>query len=378
MSNKKVIFISAMEASAELHCANLIKSIKAKDSNVEFVGLGGDLMREAGCEILEHTVGKAAMIYKAFAQIGYYIKLVKRVKLYFKSNRVDQVIVCDSPAFNFHIAKSAKKRGIKTIFYVAPQLWAWAPWRIRKLKRCCDKLACILPFEREWFAKRNMESEFVGNPLFEEFFDNVQENKKLYEGYDPATATVALLPGSRNAEIESLWPAMQEIALRLRDNWPFMKFVAVAPSDEKLEMLREGKCPEFDCELSVGTVVETCKRVDFTFVASGSAVLQVAGAGSPMLVMFQSSRIMWHCVGKWLINLRFLSLVNILAARELVPEFMPYFTSIEPLINRSTQLLRSQSKLMNMSNSLIDLVSPLAEKKSSVEVADISLKMLYE
>jgi lipid-A-disaccharide synthase len=136
---KKKIFISACEPSADLHCGNLIQAIndKVSDNNdleVEFSGLGGPKMQAAGCDLLENTVGNAAMIYNAFAQIGQYIKRVRRISAYLQKSNVDLVVVCDSPAFNFHIAKAAKKAGIPVLFYVAPQLWAWAPWRIHKLK----------------------------------------------------------------------------------------------------------------------------------------------------------------------------------------------------------------------------------------------------
>ncbi|MHC5018333.1 MAG: lipid-A-disaccharide synthase, partial [Planctomycetota bacterium] len=112
---------------------------------MRFSGFGGQRLAEAGCELLDDTVSKAAMHYNVLGQLGYYKKLITQANAFFEQNTVDLVVVCDSPAFNFHIAKAAKKHGIPVLFYVAPQLWAWAPWRIHKLKRCCDKLACILP-----------------------------------------------------------------------------------------------------------------------------------------------------------------------------------------------------------------------------------------
>ncbi len=124
--NKKYrIFISAAEPSADAHCAGLITALQETGFDIEFVGVGGPKMAEAGCKLLEATVGRAVMIYKAFSHVGRYYKLIKRLTGFLKSNKVDLVIVCDSPAFNFHIAKAAKKTGTKTLFYVAPQLWAW-------------------------------------------------------------------------------------------------------------------------------------------------------------------------------------------------------------------------------------------------------------
>ena len=162
------IFISAAEPSADAHCAGLITALQKSGYDIECVGVGGPKMAEAGCRLLETITGKAVMIYKAFRHVLHFYRLIKRITGFLKNNKVDLVIVCDSPAFNFHVAKAAKKAGIQTLFYVAPQLWAWAGWRIGKLRRYCDKLCCILPFEEDWFGQRGVEAVFVGNPLFDE------------------------------------------------------------------------------------------------------------------------------------------------------------------------------------------------------------------
>jgi len=253
----KHIFISSLEHSAEMHCANLIGALNDKLADpavwpgsehipveqtlpkIRFSGFGGKRLAEAGCEILDDTVSKAAMHYNVLGQLGYYKKLIKQANKFFENNKVDLVIVCDSPAFNFHIAKAAKKHGIPVLFYVAPQLWAWAPWRIHKLRRCCDKLACILPFEKDWFTGRGVDAEFVSNPLFDETDIDLQANFKPYSNYNPQAPKIALLPGSRDAEIDSLWPAMLEIAAKLKELHPEAVFIACAPDDDKKAMLQD-------------------------------------------------------------------------------------------------------------------------------------------
>ncbi|NQT00591.1 MAG: lipid-A-disaccharide synthase [Planctomycetes bacterium] len=374
--NKKYrIFISAAEPSADAHCAGLITALKESGYDIEFVGVGGAKMAEAGCELLEATVGKAVMIYKAFSHIGRYYKLIKRLTGFIKNNKVDLVIVCDSPAFNFHIAKAAKKAGIKTLFYVAPQLWAWASWRIYKLRRCCDKLCCILPFEQKWFGQRGMDVDFVGNPLFDEL-DIGSGHFKRYVDFEPGKARFALMPGSRTAEIESLWGPMQQIALRLKEKYPEASFITVAVDNEREQLLRKTQIGGFECEYNIGSVSETAGAVDFTIVTSGSATLEVTAAGCPMVIMYQSSRILWQLVGRWLIKTKYLSLVNILAGKELVPEFMPYFTSIEPIVESIEPLLQDKDKLTQISGELIQLAEPLAVKKACEEVSKIVVEML--
>ncbi|MHC4573470.1 MAG: glycosyltransferase family protein [Planctomycetota bacterium] len=150
------IFISAGEPSADSHCAGLIAAVRSRRPDIDFSGVGGPKMASAGCQLLEVTVGRASMMYNAFSHVLHYYKLLRRIRRYFTANKVDLVIVCDSPSFNIHVARAAKKSGITTLFYVAPQLWAWGAWRIRKLRKYCDKLCCILPFEQHWFSQRGV------------------------------------------------------------------------------------------------------------------------------------------------------------------------------------------------------------------------------
>ena len=370
------IFISAAEPSADALCAGLITALQKSSYNIEFVGVGGPKMAGVGCKLLEATVGKAAMIYKAFSRVHHFYKLIKRITRYLKSNKADLVIVCDSPAFNFHIAKAAKKTGSKTLFYVAPQLWAWAGWRIGKLRKCCDKLCCILPFEQDWFSRKGVDVVFVGNPLLDELDIDLARYRRKYADFEPKNAKFAIMPGSRAAEINSLWRPMQQIATRLKQKYPAATFVTVAVDAERKEILKAAQIAGFECQYTVGLVSNTADAADFAIVASGSATLEVAAVGCPMVIMYQSSRILWHLVGWWLIKTKYLSLVNILAGRELVPEFMPYFGSIEPIVGSIERLLEDRDKLARISDELIELAEPLAEKKACEQVAEIIVEML--
>jgi len=333
-------------------------------------------MASAGGKLLGTTTGKAAMIYNAFAQILHFYKLIKRITRYFKSNNIDLVIVCDSPAFNFHIAKAAKKNGIKTLFYVAPQLWAWAPWRIKKLRKYCHKLCCILPFEKNWFSERAVDTTFVGNPLFDELDTNLDRCKRQYTDFQSKNAKIALMPGSRSAEINTLWLPMQKIAVNLKRKFPNAAFTTVAVDEQRKQILKAHHILGFRTAYTIGSVNETARDCDFTIVASGSATLQVAAAGCPMIIMYQSSKIVWYLLGKWLINTKFLSLVNILADKELVPEFMPYFDSVDPIARTCASLLTDTKHLTDTSSELVELVKPLAEKNASSEAAKIVIDLL--
>lgn len=388
----KKVFISACEHSAEMHCANLIRTANERLSaqkvwpsgddsvfdaqRIEWVGLGGERMAAAGCTLLANPVQRAAMLYNVITQLGYYRRLIRQAKQYLTENAVDLVVVCDSPAFNFHIAKAARRLGIPVLFYVAPQLWAWAPWRIYKLRRCCTKLACILPFEEEWFRTRGVDATFVCNPLFDELDESVERNTKSYAGLHNLSPRIALLPGSRNAEIKSLWPAMLELAAIIQERHPQAAFVSCAADGEKLTMMQTMAQGGPSITYEIGRLYETVKACDFALVASGSATLQVAAAGCPMTVMYQSSKLMWHLVGRWLLRTRHLSLVNILARKELVPEYMPYFGAIDPIAETCRGLLSNPVKLMQTSQALTNLVKPLTETKARENVAQIVLDMV--
>lgn len=369
------IFVSAAEPSGERHCANLIKACLELNPSVEFVGIGGPKMEAAGCQLLENTSKKASMLHNAVKEVVYFWKLLQRIKKLFREDPVDLVIVCDSPSFNFHVAKAAKKAGTRTMFYVAPQLWAWAAWRIHKLKRCCDKLCCILPFEEAWFKARNMDAIFVSNPLLDGVTQDLTPHIRDYASYDPSRVKVGLMPGSRSAEIDSLWQPMQEIAIQIKQTCAQARFTAVAADQDREALLSAREIPGFQCEYTVDSVRETAQRMDLCLVASGSATVEVATAGCPLIVMYQASALGWHLVARWMIKTPHLSLVNILANRELAPEFMPYFKSIDPIVDTAKALIQGPETLAQMSTDLIGITQPLAQNNTAQTVARIALDM---
>ena len=333
-------------------------------------------MVDAGCSIILNTTARAAMTYNAFGQIFFFYSAIKKAQKYFTASKPDLVIVCDSPSFNFHIAKAAKAAGIKTFFYVAPQLWAWAAWRIKKLKSLCTAgMGSILPFEPDWFAARGLECKFVGNPLLEDIDLKIIEPKR-YNNFSVSKAHIALMPGSRAAEIKSLWPAMQQIARTLKARHPGIKFTVVAANEKIAAHLRRTELKILRCDYSVDSVFNTAKKVDFTLVASGSATLQVAAAACPMVIMYQSSKLLWNLVGKRIVKTKYLSLVNILSQKELVPEFMPYFESTAPIANSAESILNNPQKLTDLSFELAELTKPLIGLKASQNAAQMIMEQL--
>ncbi len=370
------IFLSAAEASGDKHCAGLMNAIRAKNPDISFVGVGGPQMAEAGCEMLEITTDKAAMLTNVWRHLLYFNRLRKQIAHFLKAEPIDLVVVCDSPAFNFHIAKAARLANIPTLFYVAPQLWAWAAWRIKKMHKFCSRLACILPFEQDWFARHGVDVEFVGNPMLDGLKITLKDNCKSYENFDPDSATIVLMPGSRQHEIDTLFRPMQQICNQLRRKYKHLQVVTVAVDEKSKEMLRARHILNFRCDYLIGTVPEAARQADLALVASGSATLQVAAMGCPMIVMYQCNAILYELVGRWLIKTPQLSLVNILAGEERVREFMPYFRSTEPIVRTADQLLANPQQLAELSESLVRLVKPLAKGTAAEKTAKIAIDML--
>jgi lipid-A-disaccharide synthase len=184
------------------------------------------------------------------------------------------------------------------------------------------------------------------------------------------------MPGSRPAEIKTLWPAMQEIAKRLKARHPNIKFTAAAADEKTAAFLQQSEIKSLRSNYAIDSVYETARKTDFALVASGSATLQVAAAACPMVIMYQSNKHLWHLVGKRIVTTKYLSLVNILSQKELVPEFMPYFSSVAPIVAACEKLLNVPEKLSNLSDELAELTKPLACGKTSQNVAQMVIEQL--
>lgn len=244
------------------------------------------------------------------------------------------------------------------------------------MRKYCDKLCCILPFEQDWFSQRGVDTTFVGNPILDELNPPLSLYRKKYLDFNPENAHFAILPGSRAAEIKTLWVPMQQIAIRLKQKYPNATFTTVAVDADRQKTLQNTQILGFKCKYAISSVCETARNADFAIVTSGSATLQVAAVGCPMVIMYQSSKILWRLLGRWLVTTKYLSLVNILANKELVPEFMPYFSSINPIFAAIEPLMEDNDKLAQTSDALIRLAEPLVQKKACSEAARIAAEML--
>ena len=318
------LFFSVGEPSSDQHVARLISCISERDSAWSCRGFGGNQMRSAGCRIDFDLTQMAVMgIVEVLPKLREFFRVADIASHIFKNQRPDAVVLADFPGFNWHIAKRAKRLGIPVYYYLPPQLWAWAPWRIHKVRKYIDHVLSVLPFEHEWFARRGVPSTFVGHP----FFDAVAETKldsrlvSRIQGSEDQPR-VAVLPGSRWHEVQRNWPCMLESMRRLHKRFPKARFAVAAFRDSQCLWCRNQMTPadqSLPVDFFVGKTSEIIDAAQCAMMVSGSVSLEVMARRTPAVVIYQSGRAM-YTIGKALVNIPSITLPNLMAGKTIFPE----------------------------------------------------------
>ena len=339
-------YIIAGEASGDLHGSNLIHELKKKDTAADIRCWGGDKMQAAGATLVKH--------YKELAFMGF-IEVVKNLGTIFKNLKFCKedilhykptaLILIDYPGFNLRIAKWAKEQGIKVIYYISPQVWAWKENRVKLIKECVDKMLVILPFEKEFYKNWNYEVEYVGHPLVEVVdsfrssansleLETATENSKL-----KTQNIIALLPGSRQQEILKKLPIMLEVA----KHFPAYQFVvAKAPGLE--ENFYAGLLAPYNNVSSVvNKTYELLMQSKAALVTSGTATLETALFGVPEVICYKGSSFSYQ-IAKRLIKIKFIGLVNLIMNKEVVKELIQGELTVEKLQHELNELLNNHVK----------------------------------
>ena len=371
------VFISAAEQSADRHGASLIRTVLARRPGIRFVGVAGPRMVEAGCDALFDMSAHSAMLLGAVKAAGRAVKMLRQADECLRRFPFDAAVVIDSPTLHLPLAASAQAIGVPVLYYIAPQLWAWGSYRIHKVRNRVEKLAVILPFEEAYFRSQGVDAVYVGHPLAEQLDQFTPDEDAIAAIKNSGAPFVTLLPGSRKHVVESVLPGQLDVAARIQAVFPKAAFgVSVANSQV---------APVISAMLAASPIrvgaydrryTELIRAADLVLVASGTTTLEVAFHGRPMIVMYQASRLFYHLVGRWMIQTPYLSLPNILAGREIVPEFMPYYTSTAPIAERAINLLRSEDDRRSMIRDLEDVVRPLRGTRASERTADLLLGMI--
>lgn len=319
-------------------------------------------MAAAGCRIIADPTARSAMLVGAlFSQAAYWWRLLKEIDREFATAQPAVHIPIDSSAINLKIAGRARARGIPVCYYVAPQVWASRPWRVKQIRQVVNTLCCVLPFEENYFAERGVNAVYVGHPMFDEPADvPANDPARLDPPLPDASPKLLLLPGSRKFEINANLPAMLAVAADIKSRFPKAAFVAGAPSDERAWQIRHHlqRC-NVPVDIRVGTTDAAIRWADLVLTKSGTATLQVARHHKPMIAMYAVAGWKWFFARPF-ITTRYITLVNILAGRKLISEYIPFHGSHRPLAREVIELLSHPQQLATLAHDLAELVAPLA------------------
>ncbi len=373
MNNKK-IYIIAGEASGDLHGSNLMKALYAQNPDLDIRFWGGDAMQKVGGSLVKHIKDLAFMgfveVLMNIRTILKNIKICKEDILHFKP---DCIVFIDYPGFNLRIAKWAKENKIKTVYYISPQIWAWKESRIHKIKASVDKMLVILPFEKQFYAKHNMQVDYVGHPLIDaiENFKEQNNEKDFREKHKlDQRPIIALLPGSRRQEINRKLTVMLEAIKNLKD---YQIVVAGAPSLD----LDYYKSVAGDVELHIvfGETYNLLREANLACVTSGTATLETALFKVPQVVCYKSSDISYR-IAKKLIKVKYISLVNLIMDKEIVKELIQQDCNAENIEKELLKIQNGKEKRKEMIADYQKLIEKLGNGGASEIVATTVLKTI--
>jgi lipid-A-disaccharide synthase len=382
------IMIVAGEASGDAHASSLVNALRAhSEGQLEFFGATGPLMRAAGVESVVRSDDLAILglleIAGALPKFWRAYQLLKQAAI---ENKPDAVVLVDWPDFNLKLARVLHRRGLKVIYYISPQLWAWRSYRANSIERNVDLLLSILPFEQEWYAQRGIDRvEFVGHPLAGEVHaetDRAEFCRQLK--LDPRSPIISLLPGSRRKELERILPPMLEAAALISVQRPDVQFVVVvAPSrssEEVRDIIRAQRAtpePLPSClHIVSGQSREALAASDVAAIASGTATLEAALLGTPMVVVYKESWVNWNTLGR-LITVDHYGLVNLVAGERVATELMQDDLNGERLAAELVPLL-DQRRNADARERLREVANQLGEGGASQRAANVVLDALQE
>jgi lipid-A-disaccharide synthase len=373
------IYIIAGEDSGDLHSSNLMKALKVHENDLAFRGVGGDLMKAQGMELVAHIED---INFMGFVEV---VKNLKTIRQLFRTVEADilywlpdVVVLVDYPGFNLRLAPFIKEQQIPLIYYISPQVWAWKKGRVKKIKALVDRMMVILPFEKKFYAKEGLEVDFVGHPLldvvgkevssfeFEVSSSNQSQNPKP-ETRNSKPQTIALLPGSRKQEIKRMLPVMLEAAKA----FPEKQFI-IGGAPSRKRSFYEDLIGESNVELWMNRTYELLERADYAWVTSGTATLETALFKVPEVVCYKGSWLSFQ-IGKRLVNVKFISLVNLILDREAVKELLQSAFRPDQLITEQNKLMSPERKA-KLQADYDELYARLGEKGASDRAARIVLE----
>jgi len=356
------LYLIAGEDSGDMHAANLLKALRMQGREIGARGVGGDLLAAQGMELVAHVRDINFMGFvEVVKHLGTIRKLFRTVKEDMQRFQPDAVVLVDYPGFNLRMAPFIKDLGIPLIYYISPQLWAWKKGRIRKVQKYVDRMLVILPFEEEFYQKEGVDVAFVGHPLLDAISNRARKAH--------AQPTIALLPGSRKQEIQRMLPIMLGVVSHFPD---YQFIVAGAPSQEA--SFYERILGDAPVQLRMNETHQVLREADFAVVTSGTATLETGIFQVPQVVVYKGSNISYQ-IAKRLVQVKYLSLVNLILDRPAVPELIQHECT-PAQIAATLQQLMQPTRAVRMEQDYADLMHKLGAEGASARAATEVLRLL--
>jgi lipid-A-disaccharide synthase len=368
------IMIIAGEASGDLHGSGVVRELKRLRPSLDVYGVGGDKMKREGMDLIYHI---NELGFMGFVEVLTHLPFIKAMEhaleQIVKFKRPDVLLLIDYPGFNIRFARIAKRYGVTVVYYISPQVWAWNRSRVKKMRALIDKMLVIFQFEADLYRAEGIDVEFVGHPLLE-VLDAKLDRKGFCQrfGLEEKKKILALFPGSRKQEIEHIFPEMLAAARHIAAVRNVEVVVGVAPTLDEQYFRTLYKLPHV--HLIKGMAYEVMANADFAFVTSGTATLETACFGTPLFVVYKTS---WptYLIGRALVKVGSIGLVNIVAGSKIVPEFIQYRATARKLSREALKLLDDEKQLAGMKARLLKVRDLLGTAGASKRVAERILHM---
>ena len=373
------IFISAGEASGDLHGAGLVRALRTLAPGAEVAGLGGPRMQQAGARLFANTLELGIIGLAPLAgSFWRYLDLLSRADRFLASWRPDVAVTIDCPGFHFLLASRLRARRVPLLWYIPPQLWAWAPWRIRKLKRRFSHVACVLPHEEAFFRAAGVPVTFVGHPVVDHL-----RSYALDKGFirtlrsSPDERLMALFPGSRRQEVAPILARQLAVARALaRRHLPCTFVLALAAEEHRRWAAPLTAASGLPIRTVVGKTHEVQSEADLALAKSGTTTLELAYYETPMAVFYNLSPAEWNLAGRWFVTTPYLTLPNVLAGRRIVPEYMWDRPPTEGEIDEVSALLADGGPRAEMLKDLAEVHRQMDQRDAARNAALEVLKLV--
>lgn len=372
------VLISCGEVSADQHAAELVNALRQKRTDLEFVAMGGKALKKAHVELLVNNQGMGMMgLSGLFVLAGRLIWAYLKLSRFLKKEQPCLMILLDYSGFNLRIAKVAKKANVKTLYYIAPQIWASRPGRLKTIKENIDHVAVLFPFEKPYYEKESIPVTFTGHPLANKVKPNLLPEVAI-KGFrlSPQSPIIAILPGSRKGEMARLLPLFLSCAERLKQCHPNAQFILPLASnfnkDEIQPQLDQARVPVTVIQDQLYNCLQLC---DLAIAASGTVTLEVALMEIPMVIAYAVDKLT-YAIGKRLVTAEFMGLCNIIAGKKIVQEYMQAEATVDNLFAECQRILKDEPYRQQMKSALAEVKAQLSTQSADASITELALSLL--